>query len=164
MMTGATEICPKSMSYGPCGGVRPDGSCEVDQRPCPFVDRLTLEPASPSGPQSGAQSLGVPSGFEDIVARTPLILVDVRAPRAWSGDLQRLWEATADTLDGCVALIGEHVDNPAHDDDSGALATVAVIGTLATRGRLAMKRRAGAAAAVLNHGGEVEHVSMKKYR
>ena len=240
MMTDATEICPKSMSYGPCGGVRPDGSCEVDQRPCPFVDHLTLEPPPPSGSQSGARSVGVPHGFWDIVARPPLILVDVRAPRSWRGDLQGLWEATADTLDGCVALIGEHVDNPAQDDDSGGLPTAAVIGTLAARGvpvvvtvtgrdrslaeaqqliaahrdagacaihcvtgdhpasmgiarpvcfgaeamslialtvaaglpavtaespaspgfraqRLAMKRRAGAAAAVLNHCGEVDH-------
>ena len=31
------DRCPKNMVYGPCGGVRPDLSCEVDRRPCPFA-------------------------------------------------------------------------------------------------------------------------------
>src|SRR4051794_32107812 len=29
--------CPKRMVFGPCGGVRSGGGCEVDERPCPFV-------------------------------------------------------------------------------------------------------------------------------
>ena len=29
--------CPKSMAYGPCGGVQDDGACEVGQQACPFV-------------------------------------------------------------------------------------------------------------------------------
>ena len=28
--------CPKRMVMGPCGGVRADGSCEVEPRPCVF--------------------------------------------------------------------------------------------------------------------------------
>src|ERR1700691_6402886 len=28
--------CPKRMVMGPCGGVRPDGGCEVGPRPCVF--------------------------------------------------------------------------------------------------------------------------------
>ena len=28
--------CPKRMLMGPCGGVRPDGGCEVGPRPCVF--------------------------------------------------------------------------------------------------------------------------------
>ncbi|KXC06498.1 methylenetetrahydrofolate reductase C-terminal domain-containing protein [Microbacterium hominis] len=31
--------CPKSMAYGPCGGVNPDGTCEVDPTPCVFLRR-----------------------------------------------------------------------------------------------------------------------------
>lgn len=33
------ERCPKRMVFGPCGGVRADGSCELDAaRPCPWAD------------------------------------------------------------------------------------------------------------------------------
>ena len=31
------DACPKHMTYGPCGGVRPDGACEVAGLRCPFV-------------------------------------------------------------------------------------------------------------------------------
>jgi hypothetical protein len=33
------DDCPKRMVFGPCGGVRPDHSCEVDSRRCPFTHR-----------------------------------------------------------------------------------------------------------------------------
>jgi 5,10-methylenetetrahydrofolate reductase len=36
-MMGALADCPKHMTYGPCGGVRPDGACEVGTQDCPFV-------------------------------------------------------------------------------------------------------------------------------
>ena len=38
-MTAAAAAagCPKRMTYGPCGGVREHGGCEVDDRPCPFA-------------------------------------------------------------------------------------------------------------------------------
>lgn len=32
-------LCPKHMVHGPCGGVRADGACELDDRSCPFVGR-----------------------------------------------------------------------------------------------------------------------------
>ncbi|MFT4052138.1 MAG: methylenetetrahydrofolate reductase C-terminal domain-containing protein [Microbacterium sp.] len=33
------DTCPKSMTYGPCGGVNADGSCEVNPTPCVFLPR-----------------------------------------------------------------------------------------------------------------------------
>lgn len=38
--------CPKDMVHGPCGGVRADGSCEVLDDPCVFLDQpvITFEP------------------------------------------------------------------------------------------------------------------------
>ena len=30
-------VCPKSMTYGPCGGVRSSGHCEVGEFACPFL-------------------------------------------------------------------------------------------------------------------------------
>jgi 5,10-methylenetetrahydrofolate reductase len=34
--------CPKHMTYGPCGGVDFDGSCEVSPHPCVFLDLPTV--------------------------------------------------------------------------------------------------------------------------
>ena len=41
-MTGGEELvdldCPKRMQFGPCGGVKPDGQCEMRSGPCSFDD------------------------------------------------------------------------------------------------------------------------------
>ena len=41
--------CPKRMHYGPCGGVRDDGSCEMRPHPCPFAT-LDAAPAWAGSP------------------------------------------------------------------------------------------------------------------
>ena len=110
------------MVYGPCGGVRNDGSCEVDDRPCPFLAAHVMPPVAERWTRP-VLHLAAPS-----------IVVDVRAPATWRGDHRRLWQATAEALDGCVALLGEHVDNPALHDDSGALAATEVIRILRDAG------------------------------
>ena len=41
----AQTLCPKHMTHGPCGGVRPSGACEVDEAlPCPYLDVLDTLP------------------------------------------------------------------------------------------------------------------------
>ncbi len=123
-MTFPTQLreCPKSMTFGPCGGVRQDGACEVDARPCPFL---------------GAHETAVAPRFIDpprLLLPEPAIVVDVRAPASWRGDHEKLWRTTAETLGGCVALLGEHVDNPPLHDDSGALPPSHVITILRDAG------------------------------
>ncbi|MEJ7799336.1 MAG: methylenetetrahydrofolate reductase C-terminal domain-containing protein [Ilumatobacter sp.] len=117
-----SDECPKAMIFGPCGGVRNDGSCEVDARPCPFLGAHVTPPAP-----ERANRL-------ELSLDKPAIVVDVRAPPRWSGDHELLWRATADALQGCVALIGEHVDNAAGGDDSGALPAQRVIKILRDAG------------------------------
>lgn len=115
-----TAGCPKDMLYGPCGGVRSGGECEVDARRCPFLD---LDVAAPP-----------PLAPLPLVLPTPTIIVDVRAPRNWTGDATALWDRTAEQLHGCVALLGEHVDNPALQDDAGVLPANRVIEILTSGG------------------------------
>ncbi|MFT4230007.1 MAG: methylenetetrahydrofolate reductase C-terminal domain-containing protein [Microbacterium sp.] len=79
--------CPKSMSYGPCGGVNPDGSCETHPAPCVFLPRSlpvvwsgrerTPDAATPASTVAGRE-------LQEIARRRPLVLTGfpVRAMRS----------------------------------------------------------------------------------
>jgi 5,10-methylenetetrahydrofolate reductase len=64
------------MTYGPCGGVGPDGRCEVGPQPCAFLDVPVVPWTGASGTggvtAAGAQLLA-------IAARRPLVLSDMPA-------------------------------------------------------------------------------------
>lgn len=49
----STATCPKSMIYGPCGGVESDGSCEVAAHQCVFLDVPTVLWRTDAGAGSG---------------------------------------------------------------------------------------------------------------
>jgi methylenetetrahydrofolate reductase (NADPH) len=89
--------CPKRMVYGPCGGVRHDGGCEMVAAPCVFRD-LTAAPRWDL-PVAGVRA-----------AATPLVLTDLSVPPADAAALS----ATARTLaPSCDALlVGDHQDRP----------------------------------------------------
>lgn len=82
------------MTYGPCGGVRPDSSCEMVAMPCAF----------PAPVVSAEQVPGVP------LARVPLVLADISAPPF---DLDALRRAAAIMVPSSDAmLVGEHHNRP----------------------------------------------------
>lgn len=88
------QQCPKRMRYGPCGGVKHDGQCEMRAGPCAFDDVV---------PWQGAAVAVSP-------VAAPLILTDFSCTPFDAADVA----ATAATLaSSCDAvLVGEHQNRP----------------------------------------------------
>ena len=88
--------CPKQMVHGPCGGVTPDLGCEVDGRPCPFVDAVVTEPGRDTTHRARPIDLG-------------RFVIDLRLP---TDDAVLAEVATIYRDIGATVLVGEHVDDP----------------------------------------------------
>jgi methylenetetrahydrofolate reductase (NADPH) len=98
--------CPKRMAFGPCGGVRPDLSCEMAPVPCPFARRAEAVTWSEAVTRPAPAS----SLLAAIGTGQPVVLTDLTVPP---------YDATAmadvaDVLRGsCDAvLVGEHQSQP----------------------------------------------------
>ena len=86
--------CPKRMEFGPCGGVRPDGQCEMLPQPCVFDD-VVLWPDDPSVARS---------------CRAPLVLTDFSCAPFDRADLASTAAILAPACD--AVLVGEHQNKP----------------------------------------------------
>jgi len=110
--------CPKQMTYGPCGGVKPDGRCEVGQLQCPFLggpppewsgpdQALNVSSCSPTDrarPEPSAGALKLRAGL----GRGGIIVADFPA-RAL--DAASLRECAAALCHADAVLLG---DSPQH--------------------------------------------------
>ena len=99
--------CPKTMTYGPCGGVNPDGTCEVAPTPCVFLgDTLPVGWAGPA-PHADDPAIRTTAGGEvcDILARRPLIMTGFPARAMDADDIARTADVLRDSAD--VALSGD---------------------------------------------------------
>lgn len=98
--------CPKHMVYGPCGGVRIDERCEVDDRRCPFVDRPVVTwsgPAPAPATATFAAALGRTDG-------SPIIVTDLRVRPFDPSSVATVATRLARNAD--AVLIGEHHVRP----------------------------------------------------
>jgi 5,10-methylenetetrahydrofolate reductase len=84
------------MVHGPCGGVRPDLSCELGDRPCPFVTRPRLR-------WDGEPVAAVP-------VDVPLVLTDLTVRPYDPASVRRVVRILAPVSDGL--LVGEHHNRP----------------------------------------------------
>ncbi|WP_222268688.1 methylenetetrahydrofolate reductase C-terminal domain-containing protein [Modestobacter marinus] len=98
--------CPKRMVFGPCGGVRDDGSCEVAAHPCVF-----LEPPLPrwTGP---APPVPAPAagGLIERARRRPVVLTDLSVRPFDRASVRAVVGVLAPVSDGL--LVGEHAGRP----------------------------------------------------
>jgi 5,10-methylenetetrahydrofolate reductase len=98
--------CPKRMVFGPCGGVRDDGRCELAEHHCVFLDEpvvrwpdppVTVPPPAPEGLLARA-------------AIAPVVLVDLSIPAFDVAAVRRVTEVLAPVSD--ALLLGEHANRP----------------------------------------------------
>ncbi len=90
----ALDRCPKRMVYGPCGGVRSDGGCEMRAGPCTFPEPVVRAESVAGNPP----------------AHLPRILTDFSVPpfdAAAIAAVSAILSATCDAV-----LVGEHQNSP----------------------------------------------------
>lgn len=96
------STCPKQMVHGPCGGVQPDGLCEIGGRRCAFL----AEPSSPltaTVPAPERAPFGL--GARELIAlwdRRPIITVELTAAPLDVEALQASAAAVAGHADAAV--------------------------------------------------------------
>ncbi|NEM91434.1 methylenetetrahydrofolate reductase C-terminal domain-containing protein [Galbitalea soli] len=83
--------CPKSMEYGPCGGVEFDGTCEVSPHPCVFLDVATVRWHG----IAPAEITERVTSDQDVVARAPFPAADPVPPVIPSAGGERMRELIA---------------------------------------------------------------------
>ncbi len=105
-MPGA-DTCPKRMHYGPCGGVRPDLTCELGDRPCPFA--VAPLPAW-TGAAPPPEPPPVPDGLLARAAARPVVLTDLSVVPYSPASVRRVVGLLAGSSD--ALLVGEHQNSP----------------------------------------------------
>jgi 5,10-methylenetetrahydrofolate reductase len=92
------------MVFGPCGGVRDDGGCELGEHPCVFLAPPLPRWTAPTSPAPA------PSGLLERARRGPVVLTDLTVAPFDRASVRSVVGALAPVSDGL--LIGEHQNRP----------------------------------------------------
>lgn len=103
----ATAVCPKHMTYGPCGGVRGDGACEIDAAlPCPFVPLETVRWAGGDREASrspGARPTEASNRLRELIRTRPIVVADFPARALDAASIDACAEALRGAVDAVLA-------------------------------------------------------------
>lgn len=98
--------CPKRMQYGPCGGVRPDGRCEVAEAPCTFLDapvvRWTGLDRRGRQPRP-SDSLPSAAAMRELLRTRPVVVADLPARACSSTSIREIGAVLAGQVDAVLA-------------------------------------------------------------
>jgi methylenetetrahydrofolate reductase (NADPH) len=96
--------CPKGMTFGPCGGVRADATCEAADHPCVFLD-APLPIAWPAAWADGPAPFATAAAREvgEILARRPLVMTGFPARPLLSADVAPVAAALAGSSDAVLS-------------------------------------------------------------
>ncbi|SOE00535.1 methylenetetrahydrofolate reductase C-terminal domain-containing protein [Blastococcus haudaquaticus] len=96
--------CPKRMVFGPCGGVRDDGRCELAEHRCVFLDEPLVRWPGP------AVEPPPPTGLLERAQHGPVVLADLSVPPFDAAAVRRVVSVLGPQSDGL--LLGEHANRP----------------------------------------------------
>jgi hypothetical protein len=96
--------CPKRMVFGPCGGVRDDGGCELGEHACVFLGE---PPVGWSDPPVRPAAV---SHLVERAAHAPVVLTDLSVVPFEPASVRRVVGVLGPVSDGL--LVGEHANRP----------------------------------------------------
>lgn len=102
MPVSAAPSCPKSMTFGPCGGVHADGGCEVAPHPCVFLDR-PLPVAWTGVPVEAAPASPAAAEVVSILSRRPLVMTGFPLRPLTSDGIARAADALRGAADAVLS-------------------------------------------------------------
>jgi 5,10-methylenetetrahydrofolate reductase len=92
------------MVFGPCGGVRPTGQCELDDRACPFVDEPLVRWDGPSPAPAERPTSG--DGLLVRMATRPVVVTDLRVRPLDPASVTEVATVLGNASD--AVLVGDH--------------------------------------------------------
>lgn len=110
-MTDTAIACPKHMEYGPCGGVELDGTCEVADFRCVFLELPTVrwhgvESAEPAGRADPVPSAPVSAGavaMRERLATRQIVVADFPARALDAASIAECGGILAGSVDAVLA-------------------------------------------------------------